>query len=456
MTTAETIPELDATTRRRSDQLVDLQIALRARARQFRRLADDPRSWRLGARTPASWTLAAAFLLAGAGGIAFPAADVRSDPGRPPQEAAVAVPPVVPAPDEDPHAALAPPIPADTMASADVPIPAVAGPVAAKRTIPLGKGMWLNNFAAAHGGDPKAIVRHAQENGLTHLYVRTGSSRMGFYAAGDLNKILPVAHAAGIKVVGWDFPYFNDVFGDADRGKQAIDYTTPDGHRIDAFSADIETRSEGTNLTTANATEYGVRLRQLAGDDYPLIATVPRPNPKRWYPYPEVVDRFDAIAPMVYWINRDPVSDLVGAVNALAPYGKPILPVGQAYDPGIDGLTQWAVPGKAQIAAFMQSASEAGIASISFWAWNTATGDHWAAIRESDAFDTTGLNLSGDAKSVATLQRLLRGLRYETAVDGVFGPQTGQALAQFQTRHGLPASGLLDRKTIATLVKLQG
>ena len=36
----------------------------------------------------------------------------------------------------------------------------------------------------------------------------------------------------------------------------AITYTTPDGHRVDGFSADIETRAQGVNVApdTARAT----------------------------------------------------------------------------------------------------------------------------------------------------------------------------------------------------------
>ena len=35
----------------------------------------------------------------------------------------------------------------------------------------------------AEGGDVNAIVARARATGLTHLYVRTGSSVDGFYAA---------------------------------------------------------------------------------------------------------------------------------------------------------------------------------------------------------------------------------------------------------------------------------
>ncbi len=138
------------------------------------------------------------------------------------------------------------------------PAEAPAPPAVTKPIVPLGKGMWLYQLSMSEGGDATKVVRKAKAAGLTHLYTRLGSSKKGFYAQDELDKLLPVAHAAGLKVIGWDFVYLTDPMADAVRSKAEIDYTTPDGHKIDAFSADIETGSEGVNLT-------GRRGRRLRG-----------------------------------------------------------------------------------------------------------------------------------------------------------------------------------------------
>ena len=335
-------------------------------------------------------------------------------------------------------------------------VPAIAPPPPAVQpapVVPVGKGMWLHVFSQTSGGNPHAIVQRAQAHGLSHLYVRLGSSKKGFYAAEDLERLLPVAHAAGLKVVGWDFPYLDDPIADAERAAQEIAYRTKGGHGIDAFSADIETKSEGTNLTTAGVVAYGTRLRELAGPKYPLIAAVPRPNGKRWYPYAEATQHFDAIAPMVYWINRDPVSDLVGALNDLAPLGKPILPVGQAYDPAIDGSASWEPPSKMDISRFMEAAAARGVASVSFWVWDKASPDQWLAIGENRSFDVGPID-GPDAKArVAALQRVLSGLGHKTGIDGDFGVHTQDALSQFQAKVGVPVTGQVDDLTLAALKK---
>ena len=319
--------------------------------------------------------------------------------------------------------------------------------------VPVGKGMWLHRFEKSSGGDPAAIVAHAKAHGLTHLYLRVGSSRMGFYARGDLDRLLPVAHAGGLKVIGWDFPYLFDPMADAQRGAEAISYTTPSGDRIDAFAADIETPSEGTNLSIGNVRTYGARLRQLAGPLFPLISAVPRPDPRRNYPYGAAVEWADAVAPMVYWINRDPATDVARAIADLAPLGKPILPVGQAYDPAIDGSHQWGPPSKHDLERFMATAADLGVPSYSFWVWDTASADQWDAIRESSLLDLHPRDDVEQSGRVAALQRVLKGLGRPVSVDGNFGAHTQAALTDVQRQLGLPATGKLDGSTISALTR---
>jgi hypothetical protein len=241
--------------------------------------------------------------------------------------------------------------------------------------------MWLHYLRQAAGNDPAALVAQAKETGLSHVYLRLGSSKDGFYAQGDLDRLLPVAHDGGLAVVGWDFPYLFDAEADARRAAEEIAYTTPTGQHIDAFSADIETRTEGVNISVPVADTYSRRLRDLAGPGYPLVATVPRPHYNSGFPYAEIVRQFDAVAPMVYWLGRDPAAEVDQAVTDLASLGKPIMPVGQAYDAGPEGGPPGPPP-KEHLVRFIQAAQTRGVTGFSFWVWHTATPDQWAAIRE--------------------------------------------------------------------------
>ncbi|MBA3652786.1 MAG: peptidoglycan-binding protein [Actinobacteria bacterium] len=320
--------------------------------------------------------------------------------------------------------------------------------------LPVGKGMWIYLPKAVEGGNPQAIVARAKAVGLTHLYVRTGSSKAGFYGADFLTQLLPVAHAAGIRVYGWDFPYLDNVAEDVSRAVAAITFTTPSGDTIDGFSADIEFPSIGVKVTPENATAYGAGLRQAVGAQYPLIATVPRPSHKiKFYPYTEVVASFDAIAPMVYWLNRDPVSDVAGAMADLAKFNKPVFPIGQAYDGAADHGPP-GVPGRAALLAFMEAAERTGANSVSFWSWQHASQEAWDAIRDATQFTLPAAPAGVfTPPQVRAYQSLLTSLGFPTAVDGVWGKSMIDAVSAYQRAGRLPVTGVIDTATKGLLLK---
>lgn len=348
--------------------------------------------------------------------------------------------------------ATTPPADAAAVAEAVPAAPAVAPPAevaAPKPILPLGKGMWLYQLSMSEGGDATKVVSKAKALGLTHLYTRLGSSKKGFYGQDELNKLLPVAHAAGIKVIGWDFVYLTDPIADAVRSKAEIDYVTPDGHKIDAFSADIESVQEGVNLTAEGAALYGAKLRELVGPSYPLIATVPRPSPKKSFPFAEVTAAFDAIAPMVYWQNRDPATDVAGAIDYLAQFNKPIMPIGQAYNGGPEGGPDRDPP-KEQLVAFMNTAHAKGAVAVSFWVWNHATPEQFAAIDQAHTWELP-IGRAATGAAAVFLQRVLNLLGQSVTPDGTFGPATQTAIANVQRAFGLPATGKLDAVTARSI-----
>ena len=249
----------------------------------------------------------------------------------------------------------------------------------------------------------QAIVARAKANGITHVYPRMGSHWDGFNARQHMDAFLPVAHAAGLKVFGWDFPRLGDSLpSDIERARSMINFTSSSGDRLDGFSADIETINEGSHVTPEIALVYGRALRDIAGPDFTLIATVPRPSPRHrpTYPYGEIVESFDAIAPMVYWLNRQPDTDVIGAMDELAKFGKPIFPVGQAYDGKPEG-GRAGVPPPEELLSFMRSALDKGATGVSFWSWQAANGAAWSAIRDASEFSAPLVTRRSAAESAA-------------------------------------------------------
>src|SRR5262245_45034266 len=89
----------------------------------------------------------------------------------------------------------------------------IAAPVA-------GKGMWAT-YDLLDRASPEAIVETMRANGLTHIYLQVGRSNLGFYGGPGLDRLLPVAHAGGVAVVAWVYPFLKDTTADVNLTMQA-------------------------------------------------------------------------------------------------------------------------------------------------------------------------------------------------------------------------------------------
>ena len=333
-------------------------------------------------------------------------------------------------------------------------VPAAPAPPNIHGAVPVGKGMWIWQPEKAEGGSAQAIVAKSQRFGINYLYVKTGTSKAGFNAQGFLNALLPAAHKAGIKVFGWDFPYLDDINADVARASQAAHYQTPSGDRIDGFATDIEFRSMGVNLAPDTTGFYGYALRDAVGPGFPLIAVVPRPSPRvTAYPYESAVKMFDAIAPMVYWLNNDPVVAVQQTWARLAPLGKPIIPVGQAYDGAADGGPP-GVPNRGTIHRFMGAVADMGGTSVSFWSWQHATDEVWQAVSDAALYQLPAAHPSEiRVDQVRAYQTLLASLGFGVPATGLWGDQTYAAVRAFQAAAHLPVTGVIDAVTREFLLR---
>jgi hypothetical protein len=255
-----------------------------------------------------------------------------------------------------------------------VPVSAVIG----------GKGMWIWMLKATEGGDAQAIVTRARAAGVTQIWVRIADSWDGFYGAHVLDALAPAAHAAGIAVIGWGFPYFYDPVGDARWTAAALNWRGSDGLGIDAFSPDIETSSEGVLLTARRTTLYLGLVRQSAGAR-PIIGTVYPPTARTltYYPFGAMAPYVDAFAPMVYWGCLDPgqaALQAMAGLQSVAP-NTPIHLIGQAYNMGPEGGRR-ASPSHDETLRFLDVARRAGAVGASFYVWQDMTADEWSALND--------------------------------------------------------------------------
>ncbi|HAM01835.1 MAG TPA: hypothetical protein DCQ30_06355, partial [Acidimicrobiaceae bacterium] len=241
-----------------------------------------------------------------------------------------------------------------------------------------GKGMWIWQLADTAGGDPAAIVADAKRAGLHQLWVRVADSKDGFYGADALSRLVPLAHQQGIAVMGWGFPYLYDPVRDANWTVEAIDWSSAGAH-LDGFSADIETASEGVDLTAQRIAVYLSVIRHERPGEL-LVATVFPPTDHQWatYPYQTIAPYVDAFAPMVYWGCEQPVLAAGQALSRLGPLA-PVHLIGQAYNMADEG-GRTAPPSPAEINAFLVTAHQGGALGASFWSWQAIDPDEWSAM----------------------------------------------------------------------------
>ena len=243
-----------------------------------------------------------------------------------------------------------------------------------------GKGMWIWEWDSTDGGVADEIVQQAVSAGLHQLWVRVGDSMNGFYGTEELDSLVPVAHAHGIAVIAWGFPYLWDPVGDAQWTAQILGWRAPSGQQVDGYSADMEEATEGVMLSAQRAAVYLEHVRQAAGSRL-VVATVYPPTDANWdggYPYRAMARYVDAFAPMVYWECTDPGTDGALDVARLSRL-RPVHVIGQAFNfAGVGGRT--VSPSGAEITEFLSASRRAGAIGASFWVWQDATPEEWAVV----------------------------------------------------------------------------
>ncbi len=264
------------------------------------------------------------------------------------------------------------PLGAPIVADADLP-PALPPTARASSLAAVsGKGVWVTNWAESDVDVP-GIVARAKAAGLHSVWVRTGGSKQGYYGATILPRLVPAAHAAGLSVVAWDFPFLSDPVADAQRAKTAL------AAGIDAFAPDVETHYEGTFATTQRVTLYLSLVRSYAGDRV-IAATVPRPTPKRLasFPYAAFAPYADVFAPMIYWSCNEPGTLVEQSLRQLGRW-LPVHPVGQGYDMGREG-GRAGLPTYQETLRFLDYARRGGAVGASLWTIEKVGPGQWKAL----------------------------------------------------------------------------
>ncbi len=201
--------------------------------------------------------------------------------------------------------------------------PTVVAAAPAPRTTDayVGYGAWIDvfDFSPPYAGDSPSVTPEVVDEmaaaGVRTIYLQAARlderSPLGLEDPVLLARFLDEAHAAGIRVVAWYLPRFEDPVADLDRLTLMAEFDVL-GHRFDGVAVDIEWIGELDHPERSlRLVELSQQLRARSGTDA-LGAIVLPPaltevvNPDYWpgFPWADIAGLYDVWMPMAYWSFR--------------------------------------------------------------------------------------------------------------------------------------------------------
>lgn len=173
-----------------------------------------------------------------------------------------------------------------------------------------GLGTWLDVFDTDLRREASATVALLVRRGVSTVFLETSSwSRPYDLQTPNLTgAFLDTAHAAGLRVVAWYLPGFQNPALDARRSLAAIYFRSAAGGAFDSFALDIEdTTVRNVSIRTGRLLALVARVRAAAPGPYPLGAIVASPlgmllKPDYWpgFPWQRLAAAMDVFVPMAY------------------------------------------------------------------------------------------------------------------------------------------------------------
>lgn len=325
---------------------------------------------------------------------------------------------------------------------------AAAPPTAANGTAFEGQGMWIWYLSKSAGGSLPALVAQAHASGIATVFVKSSDGSSNYWSQFS-PELVQQLHANGLKVCAWQFVYGTAPVGEAELGARAV------ANGADCLVIDAEGQYEGHY---GAAQKYIETLRAKIGPSYPLgLAGFPYVDYHESFPYSVFLGPNGAQfnAPQMYWkdIGTSVANIYVHTYEQNLIYGRALAPLGQTYQN----------PSSEELVAFRSLAAAYGARGVSWWDWQETPERGWSALAEplntsltvpSPELTSPLLRQGAKGDQVLWLQEHLASAIPSQATSGIFDSTTAAYLQQFQTSHGLPASGETDPGTWAALLAL--
>ncbi len=310
-----------------------------------------------------------------------------------------------------------------------------------------GQGMWIWYVSQSDGDNLASIVAQAHAADVTTLYIKSSDGSSNYWSQFS-PELVAQLHANGLKVCAWQYVYGTNPVGEAELGAQAV------ANGADCLVIDAESEYEGHY---GAAQTYIADLRAKIGAAYPLgLASFPYVYDHTSFPYSVFLGPNGAQfnAPQMYWKDIGNSVDTVYANTYISNrvYGRPIFPLGQTYSK----------PSAEELVRFREEAPLYGATGTSFWDFQETPASLWTAlatplvplssVTPNASWSELGEGSKGDP--VLWMQEHLAAAIPTQATTGIFDATTKANLEQFQTAHGIAASGHTEAATWQALLAL--
>jgi hypothetical protein len=155
-----------------------------------------------------------------------------------------------------------------------------------------GKGMWLTLGTVADS-QPSAIVQAALHAGVSHVYLESAISPLGFHGRTSVGPLLDEAHRHHVTVIAWVYPYLYDTAADVALSREVAAYRTPSGNLFDGIAEDLE-----RNMTAPAIGTFSQLVRASLGPSYLLVGVTYPAQSLPTYPFAQVARSYNVVAPM--------------------------------------------------------------------------------------------------------------------------------------------------------------
>lgn len=311
-----------------------------------------------------------------------------------------------------------------------------------------GQGMWIWYVSRSSAGNLATIAAQAHAAGVSTVFVKSSDGSSNYWSQFS-PALVAQLHATGLKVCAWQYVYGTNPTGEAELGARAV------ANGADCLVIDAEAEYESRY---GSAQRYVETLRAKIGPEYPLgLAGFPYVDYHESFPYSVFLGPGGAQfnAPQMYWktIGTSVANAFVHTYEQNLIYGHPIVPLGQTYER----------PSSSDLVAFHSLAAAYGAEGLSWWDWQETSTSGWKALAEplntaltvpQPELTSPLLRKGAKGDQVLWLQEHLASAVAGQPTSGIFDAQTATNLAQFQTAHGLPASGETDAGTWAAVLAL--